>query len=344
MGPALIENHNSQGIFNIDGLRTLAAAAPGRFLVDGLFKEKSVNILVGNSTIGKTPLMVTFGIAVASGTEVFGLSTIQGSVLYADLESTPEEFITRLEQISKMAGLAEVPKNFDVWSPHWDLTNVVTNYSDALMKRVEARAYSLVIIDPLRNFFPDMEQHADKAGAVWNTLRKLGQKLSTAFCFVHHLRKEQAEQGRLIDDPHRWFQNAAGSHALINGADLRLGAETEQRDTDELTLAGLRRGAGPIAPIHLVRDHDPDGEVLGYRRVIGLDRLTDEQRTALNKLSPVFRFVDVQHVLTTKGASAVAGFLKALVNHGIAVKLDGRQGYKKLMPIPGAAGALALAA
>ncbi len=343
MIPTLVDR-SSAGVLNIDGLRALAMAAPGRFLINGLIKEKSVNILVGNSTIGKTPLMVTFGIAVASGTDVFGLSTVQGNVLYADLESTPEEFITRLEQISKMAGLPEVPKNFDVWSPHWDTANASTNYFDALLKKVEAKHYSLVLIDPLRNFCPDMEQHADKAGAVWNTLRKLGQKLGTAFCFVHHLRKEQAEQGRLIDDPHRWFQNAAGSHALINGADLRLGAETEKHDTDELTLAGLRRGAGPIPPIHLVRDHDPDGEVLGYRRVIGLDRLTEEQRTALNKLSPVFRFVDVQHVLTTKGASAVAGFLKALVTHGIAVKLDGRQGYKKLVPIAGVSGGLALAA
>jgi hypothetical protein len=332
-------DRSAEGIFNIDSLTKLGEGPGSRFLVEGLIRAQSVNIVTGNSNLGKTPLMVTLAVAVASGTEFLDLPTQQGDVFICDLESDQESYLNMLIQISKQAELAAPPTNIDVWSPNWDAT-LDCGYADALMNRLQRERPALAIIDPLRSFFPEMEKEPDAVVRRVNELRKLG----IAIVFVHHLRKMAADAGRLIEDAQRWMQNVAGSHALINGTDLRLGVEAETDSTGAIVLGGLLRGRGPIPPIHVIRDYDEVGEVLGYRRLLSLDLLKAEHRDALARLPELFGFADAQHALPTKGASATAKFLTEVVQKAGVVKLGGKRGYRK----PGAgarsSGALALAA
>ena len=114
MDARLASEHDlsAHGILNIATLRRRLSSAHTTFLVDGLIREKSVNVLVGNSTLGKTPLAVSMGIAIASGTPWFDPPTRQGGVLYIDSESNFSGFDTLLTQLSKAAGLGDdVPKN-----------------------------------------------------------------------------------------------------------------------------------------------------------------------------------------------------------------------------------------
>jgi len=336
--PNPVADRTAEGIYNIDTLRKLGETPGSRFLVEGLIRATSVNIVAGNSALGKTPLMVTLAVAVASGTEFLGLPTTQGDVFICDVESDQGNYLTLLEQISRAAGLPDVPKNIQVWSPNWDTRTLESSYGDALMKRLDREKAALSIIDTLRSFFPDMEKETDATVARYNQLRKMG----GANVFVHHLRKMSNDADRLVEDPHHWLQNAAGSHALINGTDLRLGVEREKND-DDLVLAGILRGKGRIAPIYLTRDYDSDGDVLGYRRLLSLDRLKDEHRATLNKLPEVFGFADAKRELPTKGASAAMTFLNEVMEKAGVVRLEGKKGYRKPSK-GGVSGGLALAA
>jgi len=316
-------DRTAEGIFNIDTLRKLGDTPRSRFLVEGLIREQSVNIVAGNSNLGKTPLMVTLAVAVASGTDFLGLPTQQGDVFICDLESDQESYLTMLVQISKQAGLAAPPANIDVWSPNWD-SSLDCGYAEALMDRLGREKPAMAIIDPLRSFFPEMEKEPDAAVKRFNALRKLG----IASVFVHHLRKMARDAVRLADDPAEWLQNCAGSHALINGTDLRLGVEIDQDNKESLILAGFLRSRGPIPAIHVLRDYDEGGDVLGYRRMVTLDRLKAEYRIALDKLPTEFRFKDVAHALGPTGANATAKFLRTVVAAGVVAQLSGS--YRKL--------------
>ena len=56
-------------------------------VVEGLIPPRSVNILVGDSGIGKSPLAYQLGLAVASGTPFLDMPVQQGKVLLVDFET-----------------------------------------------------------------------------------------------------------------------------------------------------------------------------------------------------------------------------------------------------------------
>src|ERR1700682_3991627 len=65
-----------------------------RDIVEGLVGEKSVNIVVGNSGLGKTPWLVQLCVCVAAGVDFMGRKVQQGPVLYEDSEMNPHDFHT----------------------------------------------------------------------------------------------------------------------------------------------------------------------------------------------------------------------------------------------------------
>jgi RecA-family ATPase len=50
-----------------------------------MLRTKSVNIMAGDSGIGKSPLLCQLGLSVASGLPFLGMAAEQGAVLYLDL-------------------------------------------------------------------------------------------------------------------------------------------------------------------------------------------------------------------------------------------------------------------
>ena len=97
------------GLFDYDRLKK-AAVNRRQWLVQDLLFEQSINVLVGNSNLGKTPLMVALGVAVASGTPFLGREIPSpGPVFYFDAESGIWQFTELLEAISRHAGLSAPP-------------------------------------------------------------------------------------------------------------------------------------------------------------------------------------------------------------------------------------------
>jgi hypothetical protein len=91
-----------------------------RDLIEGLIGERSVNVLIGDSGLGKTPLCVQIGLCVAAGVPLFGRPVQQGKVLYCDAESDRAGFDRLLSSISLHLNLGAPPDDFHVWSPNWD--------------------------------------------------------------------------------------------------------------------------------------------------------------------------------------------------------------------------------
>lgn len=312
------------GIFNPQTLASsIIKDAKKPFLVDGLLRSHSVNVLVGDSCLGKTPLAIQLGVAIAAGLPVFGKQTQKGAVLYCDGETGKPEFSSTLGTVSRFMGMAEPPADFHMWSPVWeqpasdeDPFNRMANF---IRHRVDAVKPAFVVIDALRTFFPEVEtknQHAAEA------LASLKKAKGVTWLLVHHRRKVNHERGvpDLLSNPHGWFQESAGAFAIINQSDTRIGVEEHPSKQADLLVAGLLRGTGPFVPLDLARVFDNHGEPVGYQLVTGITLLNNDDRGLYERLPESSRFKDVQTLMGGTSASNVSRFLKKCLSLQIVKK------------------------
>src|SRR5579859_235175 len=80
---AFLQLKKRYGIYQGDDLGPVVSTLPSstQHLVQGLIPPRSVNILVGDSGIGKSPLVYQLGLAVASGTPFLDLPVTPAKVL-----------------------------------------------------------------------------------------------------------------------------------------------------------------------------------------------------------------------------------------------------------------------
>lgn len=312
----------------------------GSFLIGGLIPQRSLSIVVGDSGLGKSPLLYQAAICVTAGIPFLGRPVSRGRVLYVDFENglgDVEEMVTRL---SRHLGLTGVPEDLLLW-----------NYNDApptwapshLSKMIHEAKPVWVVIDSLGALVPNIEEKASIVTRVYQECRKLIRECGASITGVHHLKKPSSKPHEapppLEDDPNRWFLQARGSRALINGCDVRIGADRSVRAKHfesldgrscevALVIAGFRRVRGPIDTTFLTRVLDEDDEPLGYDKLAGVNLLFNpEQEEAYRNLPQTFRFKDARR-LYGKGPQATTDLLKKCIGTGIMRK-DGRE-YRKV--------------
>lgn len=201
------------GVYDSRTLRK-EAQAKATFLVEGLIFSGSVNMVVGNSGLGKTPLLISLGLSVADDKATWmGRGGEHGPVLYCDAESGQRQFMDTIDALSRHMGLAEPPPNFYIHSPNWANSGGV-HFDHDLAERVKAIRPKLVIMDPLRVFFLAAETSNDEAAKMVRQLRGLSRETGCAWILLHHKRKANKNAmfaSSLLDDPHGWLQEAAGA-------------------------------------------------------------------------------------------------------------------------------------
>ena len=108
------------GIFEARELDAVLDKHPSgaQALVEGLIPRGSVNILVGDSGIGKSPLAYQLGLAVAAGKPFLDMPTEQGNVLLVDFENSLTDVRWIMDQQRKHLRLEECPHAFQVWPMH----------------------------------------------------------------------------------------------------------------------------------------------------------------------------------------------------------------------------------
>ena len=253
-----------------------------KFIVEGFLPTRSLAIIAGDSTIGKSPLAYLLALSIASGTAFLGMSTRQGRVIYVDLENpTPDSQALR-DSIVRFLGLPNVPGDF--------LTALDSSIS--LESRLEAAKPELVIIDSVRTFRPEATRDNTRAAEWLNELRKLSHKYGCTFLLIHHLRKPN--ENRALPNVEEcsvvaWLQEMEGPRALVNQTDVRVGVDTGDMNPAALKVKWNRRVYGD-SPLTLLERVFEDDAPVGYRLLTGLDFLRSDKRQAFLGLPREFTF------------------------------------------------------
>lgn len=302
------------------------------YLIQDFLLNPSVNILCGHSGLGKSALCAQIGICVASGRDFLKFKVEDpGVVMYCDAESTPGMMLPMEKALAEYLGLDGVPKNFLIWNPGWTRPqNGGPPLSNAqhMIKMVKEVKPKLVVIDSLRNFYRRAAETNDEAARIIESFRKLSAVTGTSFLMVHHLRKTDKEEKHkglrptVRSDINAWLEESAGSFALINNTDTRLGWEQLGREK-ALWLGGFTRVHGEVGPFRLMRELDSDtGDPKGYRLASPKEQLTGDMQVRFEQLvdqDSEFSYKTLRQMgMSTASASR---FLRKMLELGLAQKI-----------------------
>jgi hypothetical protein len=319
----------------------------GEFVIEGLLPKVSLGLLIGDSGIGKSPLLYQASICVAAGIPFLGFATRQGDVLYCDFENGIADVSEMARRLSSHLGLTTVPPNLHLWNFN-DCSERYGQAGYTLRDMILGIKPVLVVVDSLTAFSPLIEEKNTIATRALQDLREIARDSGAAILCVHHLRKpstrsEEApsslEDGNLQD----WFMQTRGPRALINGVDIRLGVDVpkytitqrnvETREEIALVMRGFRRLRGEIAPVYIARVLDDEGEALGYRQMVGAELLfKPEQQATFARLGEVFSFGEAKRTYGRRD-QATSDFLKKAERIGLIRKV-GRGRFEKIPHAP----------
>ncbi len=282
----------------------IAELNSGGFLIDRLIPKRSLSIFVGDSGLGKSPLLYQAAMCVAHGIPFLDFPTFRARVLYLDYENGLQGVDQLTGQLAKHLGIGTIdqenllPWNFNDAPRDWS--------SSKLEEMIGDLRPDWVIIDPFGGFDGTIETTTDNAARNFQTFRSIGQRFRLAMTGVHHIRKPsdnaQYSGPRLEEDVKTWMLQARGARQLINGSDVRLGIDLASRgasadQSGNLVMAGFERLRGNIGPIHIERVFDDDSEPLGYRVMSGADLLSNPaQQKSFHDLPESFSFKQAKQV------------------------------------------------
>ena len=176
------QNHKPLTV--IDGETLMDTRLPKRrFCIDTLLPE-GISMLGGAPKIGKSWMVLDFGVRIAKGEPIWNLPTKPGTVLYLALEDSLARIQDRLCKITD-----EVPNNLFIATMAGTLAdnlcsqieNFVLEHSDTLLVIIDT--FQLVRIGGVDTSYANDYSEVRK-------LKALADKLHISLLLVHHLRKQ----------------------------------------------------------------------------------------------------------------------------------------------------------
>jgi hypothetical protein len=264
-----------------------------RFAVQDIIPE-GLTLFAGKPKLGKSWLVLSVALAVASGGRAFGKIPVkQGAVLYLALEDSHRRLQTRLEQV---LGDAPPPAalEFKTELPRLDDGGVL-EIQDWLDSHPDAR---LVIVDTLARVKPRAAKNAqlyDADSDALKPLHRLALERGLAVLIVHHTRKAGA------DDVFDTISSSTGLTGIVdammvlsrarNEAQAKMsvtGRDIEEKDwamrfdpvTALWTIDGDAKLFESITPAEIAKTLNRDAAstrklILGMKRSNLVKRLTD---------------------------------------------------------------------
>jgi hypothetical protein len=317
--------HNTKTLSHSD-LKREVQNAPDE-IVHGLIPEGSVNIAVGDSGLGKTPLFAQLAVCVAAGLPFLDLQVRRGTVLWVDHENGMAPLGDLLDALAAHFGLPHVPDELRILSQSPSPMEV-----ECEIKAVQP---SLVIVDALRGHEPKAEKDNTAAGELLSKWQKICSHHGTAVLFIHHIRKPDLENPQQLasgDSVLSWLLQASGARALINQTFVRIGIDRCYAPSAELVLRGHYKLRGEIGPWQLARKYDETGEPTGYFRLTGIALLNPDQLDAFDRLPKEFTFTEAERVYGKRGGNPTAKFLSQCQAVGVLEK-QGRHKKTRYMKV-----------
>jgi hypothetical protein len=289
-----------------------------------------ISVAVGDSGLGKTPLAYQLGICIAAGKPFLGMPTTQSGVLYVDLENGANMLPALTENICKVVKLDSVPDEFRVISESCDfeaVANAIAHYEPGI-----------VIADTLRALEPEAEEKNSGMGAFLKKSRAIAQEYGCAILLLHHIKKPREEalyQAALSDSKvMEWLNKASGARSLINQSNARIGIDSGDSTltSSDLVMKWFVKLEGESENVYIERVLDEGGKALGYRRLQGINLLSNpDQRAAFERLPEQFTF---KQAVQTYGRSdkPTNQWLRKCLAAGIVVQQVEWGPYEKVDP------------
>jgi hypothetical protein len=253
-------------------------------IVEDLTVVRTVNLNVGDSGLGKTPLFLQKSLCIASGLPFLGQSVQRGRVMIIDYEN----YSTLVNMLDALAEYLHIPTPLD---ESWFAVLRNPDHKE-ILREVEAFKPSFILVDALRGF--DKKADGDTAAAMaridW--CQDIARAFDCSWDIIHHVRKQERTQ-----DPTKridlfdlstsvmsgWMEEAAGTKALTNQTFTRTGIAKPKGDAD-LGLRGNVKGRGDFGPWLVQRIYNENGAPVGYARITGRNLLKGQDPILLEKL------------------------------------------------------------
>jgi RecA-family ATPase len=172
-------------------------------LIKGVLHKGSKMVIGSNSKGRKTMLLIDLALSIASGTDWLGYETVQGRVLYINLELQEFFFRKRRKRIADAKELT----NSERFGPNFDSLTLRGYAGDATMlipsfiNKIGTRQYDAIIIDPTYKLMgANRDENATKdIASLLNEFEKLAVQTGAAVVFVSHFSKGNQAAKEAID-------------------------------------------------------------------------------------------------------------------------------------------------
>jgi hypothetical protein len=246
-------------------------------VIGGLIRESQIALIAGPFGVGKSWLMADLAVHVALGLDWCGRKTKQRPVIIFDFENSSPTYQQSVKNILNRLG-AERPRDLLVYlannggeeSTKALLTLGENWQSLTYLDRVLAQhPDALVIIDPFELFCSFDMLSGSALVKVYRRLRiLLGKYPAASVITSFNLRKKdrRVTGADLLKDPADWLENVSGTLNILNRADVRLGIESHEHDSEIRVINGVRRGED-MHPIFVRSVGEPPDGLAGFALV-----------------------------------------------------------------------------
>lgn len=194
-------------------------------VIEGLLRETEVANVIASPKVGKSYLVGSMGLSIASGRPWLGMDVAEGEVLFLDNELHPELTTSRLRAIAR--GMEVDERTLDNMVQVLSLRgrNVDIHTLGQFFEKIDHGRFKLVVIDALYRLLPSGISENDNAAmtSLYNRFDEFAAKLGSAIVLVHHSSKgDQSSKG--VTDM------GSGAGAISRAADTHIAIRPHEQE------------------------------------------------------------------------------------------------------------------
>jgi hypothetical protein len=263
---------------------------PRQYVIDGLLKLPSLNIVYGAPGCLKTMLLIDLAACVANGEpwlmplpgkrceSVWAVT--KAPVLWVDCDNGADDMHERLAAIGRGHNMAQADPLYYVSMPDpWlDASDAAGPSFTELRSKAETYGVKLIVIDNLAVVSGNADENSVDMTKVLSAFRKLSEDLGAAIILIHHQRKSQGVKTRAGD--------SLRGHSSIEAAlNLALLIEREEHASNITARATKVRGVD-IMPFGAMFtfEHKSECDELHSARFYGVEIEDTTSNTAIERL------------------------------------------------------------
>ena len=209
-------SHVAQSILDLPTILS-QPAPPIHWAVPGIIAEEDITFISGIGGIGKSYVMLSLAISLASGKPLFSHFPItrQYNVAYIDMEMAEMETRRRVARMLKGMEFTpqNVPPNLHVGVRGTLLLDSLDS-TKQLAAFIKHHALDFICIDPYRRVYMGDDKGSDTSNRVFKVLSALRNEHRVGFMFVAHWRKRSQEDA--LNDPKERLMGTADQRNMID--------------------------------------------------------------------------------------------------------------------------------